>query len=95
MNGHAAIRSGGDGGSGSNRGSGGSTARWDALLGISPAAWAASVLRTPQLLRQRAFKCKTLEDCLEVETAAFVAPPRCPQTDNDRRSAWSVHCVRC
>ena len=73
MNGHAAVHRGGDGSSG------GSAAGWDALLGISPAAWAASVLRTPQLLRQRAFKCKTLEDCLEVGTAAFAAPLRCPQ----------------
>lgn len=39
--------------------------RWDALLGINPSAWWASLRRTPQLLRQRAFHTRTLADALE------------------------------
>lgn len=40
-------------------------ARWDALLGINPSAWWASLRRTPLLLRQRAFHTRTLADALE------------------------------
>lgn len=40
--------------------------RWDALLGINPAAWWASLKRTPQLLRQRAFHTRTLAEAMEV-----------------------------
>lgn len=64
MNGHSAAGGGGGGGGGR-----GCDARWDALLGINPKAWAASIRRTPQLLRQRAFQTRTLADCLEVGCA--------------------------
>ena len=40
--------------------------RWDSLVGINPAAWWASLRRTPQLLRERAFRTRTLADALEV-----------------------------
>jgi hypothetical protein len=40
--------------------------RWDSLLGINPAAWWASLRRTPQLLRERAFRTRTLAGALEV-----------------------------
>jgi len=47
--------------------------RWDALVGINPAAWWASLKRTPQLLRQRAFHTRTLAETLEVRRTAAVA----------------------
>lgn len=39
--------------------------KWDTLVGINPAAWAASLKQTPQLLQERAFQVRTLADCLK------------------------------
>lgn len=61
--GHASSNSAhvGSGVSGSQR-----EQRWDSLLGINPSAWWASLRRTPQLFRERAFHTRTLADALEV-----------------------------
>lgn len=61
------MTDGGRGSALSNRNTNsGRDAKWDAVMGINPTAWVASIKRTPQLLRQRAFRTRTLEDCLEV-----------------------------
>ena len=56
------AKRGADGGPGMGR----HDSRWDALLGINPTAWWASLKRTPQLLRQRAFRTRTLAEAMEV-----------------------------
>jgi hypothetical protein len=68
--------------------------RWDSLLGINPAAWWASLRRTPQLLRERAFRTRTLADALEVGRpfGSIVAAWRaeCQQAPLDARMSRAV-----